>query len=99
MSLSLQFSLDGMEGLYDEAVGYKNNFKKAMDDLDAAVKELGQYWTSDETGTYQQFQSLYNEKKNLLISAYDYMEKFCAKIESKKNDFKAAADSVNRKAA
>ena len=99
MSLSLQFSLEGMDSLYEEATGYKNQFKAAIDNLDAAVKELSEYWTSEETGTYQQFQTLYNEKKQILTAAYDYMSKFCLKIDEKRADFKAAADTVNSKAA
>ena len=92
--MDLQFTLEEMEALYAEATAYTNKFKAAIDGLDSAVKELGGYWTSEETGTYQSFQSLYNTKKQTLVEAYDYMKKFCAKIEEKRADFSAAANKV-----
>lgn len=97
--MNLQFGLGEMDSLYSEATGYKNQFKAAIENLDAAVNELAGYWTSEETGTYQRFQTLYKEKKAVLQEALDYMTKFCAKIEEKREDFKEAADTVNRKAA
>ena len=62
--MNLQFTLGEMDNLYAEATGYKNQFKAAIENLDAAVKELAGYWSSEETGTYQKFQTLYNEKKH-----------------------------------
>lgn len=97
--MNLQFTLGEMESLYAEATGYKNQFKAAIENLDAAVNELSGYWASEETGTYQRFQALYKEKKAVLQEALDYMSKFCAKVEEKREDFKAAAEAVNRKAA
>ena len=96
--MNLQFTLGDMENLYSEATGYKDKFKAAIENLDAAVKELGGYWSSEETGTYQQFQNLYNEKKAILQEALDYMTKFCIKVDQKRADFKEAADRVNRAA-
>ena len=97
--MNLQFTLGEMDNLYAEATGYKNQFKAAIENLGAAVKELAGYWSSEETGTYQKFQTLYNEKKQILQEALDYMTKFCAKVETKRADFKAAADAVNNKVA
>ena len=96
--MNLQFTLSEMENVYSEASGYTKQFKAAVDNLDAAVNELAGYWTSEETGTYQQFQSLYIAKRKILLEAYNNMVRFCTKVEEKKLDFKEAADKVNRAA-
>lgn len=99
MNGALKFGLGEMDSLYSEATGYRGQFKTAMENLDAAVSELAGYWTSEETGTYQRFQTLYKEKKAVLQEAHDYMNKFCQKVAEKREDFKEAADAVNKKAA
>ena len=96
--MNLQFTLSEMENVYSEASEYTKQFHEAVDNLDAAVKELAGYWTSEETGTYQQFQSLYIAKRKILVEAYNNMSRFCQKVEEKKLDFKEAADKVNRAA-
>lgn len=92
--MNLSFTLEEMEALHGEATAYTAQFQAAIENLDSAVKELAGYWTSEETGTYQAFQSLYNEKKQTLLAALEYMKKFCAKIEEKRSDFSAASNKV-----
>ena len=95
--MELRFTLKDMDSVYAEATGYTTDFKAAMDNLDNSVNALGGYWTSDETGTYQTFQELYNTKKQTLIEAYEYMKKFCAKIDEMRSEFDSAStNSKNR---
>ena len=92
--MNLQFTLEEMEGLYSEASALTQQFQAAIENLDSAVKELGVYWTSDETGTYQSFQNLYNTKKQTLVAALDYMKQFCQKVDQKRVDFQDASNKV-----
>lgn len=92
--MNLQFTLEEMDALYQEATAYTQQFEAAIENLDNAVNELSGYWTSEETGTYQSFQNLYKTKKQTLIAARDYMKKFCAKVSEKRSDFTAAANKV-----
>ncbi len=95
--MNLQFTLEEMEGLYAEATSYTQQFQAAIENLDSAVKELSGYWTSEETGTYQTFQNLYNTKKQTLLSALDYMKQFCAKVEEKRADFQEASNNIKNR--
>lgn len=92
--MDLQFTLEGMEELYAEASAYTQKFSEAISSLDSAINELSGYWTSEETGTYQAFQNLYNAKKQTLVAALEYMKKFCAKVEEKRADFESASNRV-----
>ena len=95
--MNLGFTLEEMDSVYAQATAYTNSFKAAIDSLDSTVKELSGYWTSEETGTYQAFQNLYNTRKQTLTEAYEYMRKFCAKIEEMRENFDAAANSVKNR--
>ena len=92
--MDLSFTLEEMETLYGQANAYAGQFEAAINNLDSAVRELGSLWTSEETGTYEAFKNLYNEKKKTLVDALEYMKKFCAKIEEKRADFSAASNTV-----
>ena len=95
--MNLQFTLEEMEALYSEAQSYTQQFRAAIENLDSAVKELSGYWASEETGTYQEFQNLYNEKKATLVSALEYMNRFCAKVEEKRADFAEASNNIKNR--
>lgn len=94
--MDLQFSIGGMEELHSQAVAYKNQFDNAIHNLDDAINELSGYWTSEEVGTYQAFLNLYKEKRSILIEALNYMNQFCIKTETKKEDFETAANTVKK---
>lgn len=92
--MNLQFTLEEMDSLYEEATAYTQQFDAAIQNLDSAVNELSGYWTSEETGTFQEFQNLYKTKRKTLVEAKEYMSKFCAKVAEKRSDFSAAANKV-----
>lgn len=92
--MDLTFTLEEMDTLHSQATAYTNQFRAAIENLDSAVSELSGYWTSEETGTYQEFQNLYNTRKKTLLDALEYMNKFCAKIEEKRADFESASNKV-----
>ena len=95
--MDLQFTLEEMEEVYAQATAYTNSFKATIDSLDSTIQSLATYWTSDETGTYQTFKSLYETRKQTLTEAYEYMKKFCAKIEEMKNNLDEASNRANSK--
>ena len=95
--MDLQFTLEEMEGVYAQATAYTNSFKATIESLDSTVKGLAAYWTSDETGTYEAFKNLYENKKRTLEEAYEYMTKFCAKIEEMKESLDAASSTTKSK--
>ena len=98
MNSDLGFSLSGMENVYEMGTKYTANFDEAIKELDAAVHKLSTYWASEETGTYQKFESLYKEKRAVLVQARDYMQRFCNKVEEQRDGFETAAADVNRAA-
>jgi len=92
--MNLGFTIREINSTHDSAVGYRNKFEEAIQNLDAAVNELASYWTSGETGTYEEFKELYNRNKKTLQDARDYMNKFIAKLEEKSGDFEEAASQT-----
>ncbi len=92
----VKFNLAEMQNLYDEASNYENTFKTGIDELEQLVKGLSEVWTSNETGTYESFKSLFDEKLPLLLSGDECMKEFCDKVKTKKEDFdQAAKDTIN----
>ena len=92
--MNLEFNIEEMNNLYSEAMSYTQQFKSNIENLDYTINELGKYWVSDETNTYQEFLNLYNLKKKNLEAAYEGMLKFCKKIEEKRFEFIETSNKV-----
>jgi len=92
--MALKFTLAEMERTLEEAKNYTEHYSAAITDLDAQEKALSADWVSTEIGTYEEFISRYNEKKQKLFDARDYMIQFCKKLNEKIQDFQEAAESI-----
>lgn len=94
MTDEISFSLEQMENVYLEAYGYYDIFKNSIDEIDLSIESLGKIWTSNETGTYEQFKQMYKEKYPTLVEAKDMMEQFINVLNQKKEDFQQAANDT-----
>ena len=94
--MGLKFTLSEMEATHSEALGYYNRYKESVESLNSLMEALPASWKSEETQTYERFLEMYKEKYPKLTEAAEMMEKFCTKLEQKKNDFEdAAQQSIN----
>ena len=86
----LKFSIEGLTNLYDEALKYQQNYSTSIANLDKEIANLGNNWTSNETGTYEEFVARDNEKKGKLQEADSLMLEFCNKVQTKAKEFEDA---------
>lgn len=92
----VKFSLERMAQLHDEAETYETSFKNSIEEIKSLVETIGTMWTSEETGTYEKFKELFDEKYPKLTEGDDLMKEFCSAVETKMNEFnEAATQSMN----
>ena len=91
MNGEVSFTLSKMEEVFSEGSECEVAFANAIAALDANIANLANYWVSSETGTYEAFKALYDQKKPKLQEADQLMKEFLAKIEERKNRYSEAA--------
>lgn len=92
----IKFGLARMEAVYSQAKSDETVFKNSIDEIYQLINEIGALWTSEETGTYEAFKKMFDDKYPRLDEGDKLMETFCNKIEQKKTDFaKASSDSLS----
>lgn len=92
--MALKFTLEEMQTTLENATSQTNKFSEAINTIESSINKLSSSWVSNEIGTYQEFVSKYNEKKQSLYDARDYMNRFCNKLREKINEFTDAANSI-----
>ena len=92
--MALKFTLKEMEVTLQSAQTLTTNYSNAITELDSMIKGLAADWTSTEIGTYEEFVGRYNEKRQKLFDARDYMIKFCNKLNEKIQEFQETATSI-----
>ena len=93
--MALKFTLQEMQTTLDNAIAQKNIYSGAIAKIEQSINTLSSSWVSDEIGTYQTFVDKYNEKKQSLIDAADYMSRFCTKLDEKITEFDETATAIN----
>ena len=92
--MALEFTLSRMQLTKEAAEKCTVAYSNAITELDDTIKKLADDWKSDETGTYEEFVMKYNEKRDKLFDARDYMLKFCAKLDEKIQEFQDSANKI-----
>ena len=92
--MALKFTLAEMENALQNAQTYTKNYSEAITELDTTIKALSADWQSTEIGTYEEFVGKYNEKRQKLFDARDYMIKFCNKLNEKIQEFQDTAQEI-----
>ena len=91
MNNGVGFTLSKMGELYTNATECEKAYAEAVAGLESNISSLASYWTSAETGTYEAFKQLFDEKLKTLKEADELMKQFCQKIEERKEIFNDAA--------
>ena len=92
--MALKFTLEEMQTTLDNVLNQTSKYSAAIESIDGAINKLSASWVSKEIETYEEFVSKYNEKKQRLYDARDYMNRFCNKLREKINEFTDAANSI-----
>lgn len=92
--MEISFTLQEMENVYIEALGYYHTFKNSVDLLNEIIEELPKYWVSEETSTYEVFLQMFHQKYKKLIEISEKMNYFCEKINEKKEEYQKASENV-----
>ena len=92
--MEISFTLNELDEVYLEALKYYQTYKKSIDLLKRIVDELQKYWQSEETGTYESFITLFNEKYKVLLDIGEQMKQYCDKLNEKKSSLQFASKSV-----
>lgn len=92
--MALQFTLAEMHKTLEEAQEYTQRYSDAINELDTTINALSSDWVSTEIGTYEEFVSKYNEKRQLLWNARDYMIQFCDKLKEKIEEFEETGKKI-----
>lgn len=92
--MALTFTLEEMSATLEAAKVYTEHYSSAIEDLDSQIKALANDWVSTEVGTYEEFVSKYNEKKQSLFDARDHMILFCNKLNEKMLEFQESANTI-----
>ncbi len=92
--MALKFTLEEMQTTLEQAEAYTQHYSSAIEDLDAQIKALSSDWVSTEVGTYEEFVGKYNEKRQALFDARDYMIQFCKKLSEKMLEFQDSANTI-----
>lgn len=92
--MALKFTLEEMQTTLDNAVAQTKKYSGAIARIEESINTLSSSWVSNEIGTYQTFVDKYNEKKQTLLDAADYMNRFCNKLREKTEEFDDAAKVI-----
>ena len=91
---SLKFSLAEMQETLRVANAQTNLYSEAITTLDTTINQLSSSWITSEIGTYEEFLNRYNEKRQQLFDARDYMIQFCNKLNEQINRFDETANEI-----
>ena len=92
MGDGVTFTLAQMEELHKNSSECEKAYGEAIKSLEEEVNGMTKFWTSAETGTYEEFKTLFDAKLPALKEADTLMQQFCAKIEERKNTYQEAAN-------
>ena len=81
--MALKFSLAEMQATLDNSLRQTAKYSDAINTLDAKIKELSEALKTSEVGIYEALVSKYNENRQTLFDAREYMTNFCNKLNSK----------------
>ena len=89
-----QYTLSSIENLYVEIKEYVRIYSDSIKELDYLINSLSTSWISEETGTYENFMTLYKNKYSKLIEMEKMMNIFCEKISDKKTFLEEKSKSI-----
>ena len=92
--MALKFTLSEMQATLENATTQTNKYSEAITTIENTINMLSESWVSKEIGTYEEFVNKYNEKKQKLYDARDYMIRFCNKLREKISEFDEAATAI-----
>lgn len=92
MNDGVAFTLAQMETLFNDASECQKAYENAVKNLETEVGAMKSFWTSNETGTYEEFKALFDQKLPTLQEANTMMIQFCNKINEKKAAYQEAAN-------
>lgn len=92
MADGLSFSLEDMRTLASDVATQEKQFKDGVEQIKALVEKIHEIWTSEETGTYEEFKALFDAKYPNLLDGDAMMVEFKNLVERKADDFEDAAN-------
>ena len=92
MDGGVSFTLSKMEEVYLKGSECEKAYADAVSGLESNVASLAGYWTSSETGTYEAFKALFDEKLVKLKEADELMKQFLQKIDERRERYQEAAE-------
>ena len=92
--MALKFTLSETQTALENATTQTNKYSEAITAIDETINKLSSSWVSKEIGTYEEFVGKYNEKRQRLFDARDYMVRFCNKLREKISEFDETATAV-----
>ena len=92
--MEIAFTLKKMDEIYQEAYGYYTEYKESLSEINTIINNIGNYWKSTETYTYEEFIELYKDKYKKLLMLQEYMRQYCDVLLSRKNNFSTASNNA-----
>ena len=90
----LDYSISGMEETSQEARQHLERYQQRKADLEERIKNLQNYWKSDETGTFEAFRDNFNSSLPDLANAESNMISFISKLDEKAEDFSRTGKNI-----
>ncbi len=92
MSDGLSFGLEAMRDLAEEVQQQERKYIDGVEQIQSLITRMGEIWTSKETGTYEAFKALFDEKYPDLIDGDHLMLEFKENINKYADNFENAAN-------
>lgn len=97
MSDGLSFGLEAMRDLAEDVQTQEKIYKDGVDQIQSLITRIGEIWTSKETGTYEAFKALFDEKYPDLIDGDNLMLEFKKSINTYADNFEGASNESKSK--
>mgnify|MGYP003183414707 CR=1 FL=1 len=91
MSDGLSFGLEAMRDLALDIEKQEKLYRDSVDQIQTLITKIGQSWTSEETGTYEAFKNLFEQKYPSLIDGDTLMLEFKKSINTHADNFEGAS--------
>ena len=92
--MELSYSLKEMDAIWEESLGYYHEYKESVDSLKQIVEELKNCWQSNETGSFEEYQKLFQEKYKKLLEIEVLMKRLIDVLEQKRKAYQEASEDV-----
>lgn len=95
--MPLEYTLKEMQETLTNLKYQTERYSQAINTIDEDLKKLKESLKTEETGIYETLLEIYNQKKQSLFEAREYMLKLCTKLEEKITDLNDTTQEIYNK--